>query len=50
MKENAQNKKGPKAKNFFKGLVRNLDKKIEEKAKSFGCCCGDNSKNSSCCS
>jgi len=44
-------KKECKVKNFFSRLFKNLDKKIEEKAKNSKSCCGtDKPGNKSCCS
>jgi hypothetical protein len=47
--EEKKNQKSGKAKGFFGKLVDKLDKKMKEKANAPRCCCGDDSKNSSCC-
>ena len=42
--------KETKKKSFLARWFEKLDKKMEEKAKSTGCCCKPKDKNSSCCS
>ena len=51
MGENANTEKTGKKKSFFGRLFEKLDKTMQEKAKSKGCCCGPaEKKNDSCCS
>ena len=48
----ADDKKSVEKKGFFARLMEGLDKKMEAKAKSGGCCCGPKSKdaeNKKCC-
>lgn len=48
--EKDKDKKTNKVKEFISRLANKVDKKMEEKAKSQKSCCGDNSKDGSCCS
>jgi hypothetical protein len=52
MDQKSEAKKTNKVKGFFSRIFANIDKKMEEKAKSSKCgCCGDkNEDNKSCCS
>jgi len=45
--ENKEPKKEKRG--FLKKIIETLDKKMEEKAKKTGTCCGGNSKGTSCC-
>jgi hypothetical protein len=49
MGKKTDGKKNNKIKQFFSKLVDKVDKKMEEKAKSQKCCCGDDSGKDSCC-
>jgi len=49
MEEKTDSKKGCKIKDFFKGLVEKMDKKMQEKAKDGGCCCKKDKEDKSCC-
>ena len=51
MRENNGNKKDGKVKTFFRRLLKELDRKMEEKAKTKPCCCNPSDKEkNSCCS
>lgn len=51
MEKKTDNEKKGKKKSFFSGLIEKLDKKIQEKARSSGGCCGPSDKEGgSCCS
>ena len=51
MEEKSANKKISKIKGFLKSMIEEIDKKMQEKAKSKSCCCKPADKEKkSCCS
>lgn len=51
MEKDPKKKKVSAIKRFFSQFVEKVDKRMEEKSKSSGCCCGGpKSGNKSCCS